>query len=66
MGPGNWPGHDERRPHGDTTGECPQCWRHAHDPNAHKHLGWREDCQACIGCKAAGHPGTVPKKSFWW
>jgi hypothetical protein len=47
-------------------GECPQCWQHAHDPNAHRHLGPREDCQACIACKTAGHPGTIPKQSRWW
>lgn len=30
-------------------GECRQCWLHAYaGREQHKHLGWREDCPACV------------------
>ncbi|MFJ9039865.1 pRL2-8 [Streptomyces sp. NPDC102406] len=36
-------------------GECPQCWRHAHDPAAHR--GLRGDCPQCVDHMVNGHPG---------
>ncbi|MET8080037.1 pRL2-8 [Streptomyces sp. NPDC005303] len=38
-------------------GECRQCWRHAHDRNAHRHLGSRKDCPQCVDHMINGHPG---------
>jgi len=46
-------------------GECPQCWRHAHDRSIHRHL--RGDCPQCVDHMLNGHPALVPKKpSRWW
>ncbi|WP_282790892.1 pRL2-8 [Streptomyces sp. CC224B] len=50
-------------------GECRQCWQHAEDPDAHRHLGFFEDCLECIACAATNHGnGTkiVPKKPSIW
>ncbi|MFJ4423340.1 pRL2-8 [Streptomyces bobili] len=46
-------------------GECPQCWQHAHDRNAHRGLKPREDCPQCVDHMVNGHPNLVPK-SRWW
>ncbi|GAA0501387.1 pRL2-8 [Streptomyces olivaceiscleroticus] len=44
-------------------GQCPQCWAHGHDPTIHAQLpAHAKVCQACIDCKAAGHPNLIPKK----
>ncbi|MFF4017802.1 pRL2-8 [Streptomyces sp. NPDC001843] len=49
------------------AGECPQCWQHAHDRRAHRHLGPREDCPQCVDHIRNGHPTIVPKtESRWW
>ncbi|MFF1760381.1 pRL2-8 [Streptomyces sp. NPDC058266] len=48
-------------------GECPQCWQHAHDRRAHRHLRPRQDCPQCVDHMVNGHPYIVPKKkSSWW
>ncbi|WP_327670409.1 MULTISPECIES: pRL2-8 [unclassified Streptomyces] len=36
-------------------GECPQCWRHAHDPEIHR--GLRGDCPQCVDHMVNGCPG---------
>lgn len=47
-------------------GECPQCWRHAYDKSIHRALPRdARQCDACVACKAAGHPGTKPKRGWW-
>lgn len=33
--------------------ECPQCWRHAHDPSIHR--GNRGDCPQCVDHMNNGH-----------
>ncbi|PSM39332.1 pRL2-8 [Streptomyces dioscori] len=49
------------------AGECPQCWQHAHDRRAHRHLRPREDCPQCVDHLRNGCPSLVPgKKSRWW
>ncbi|MCX4672854.1 pRL2-8 [Streptomyces sp. NBC_01381] len=35
--------------------ECPQCWRHAYDPQIHR--GLRGDCAACVDHMINGCPG---------
>jgi len=48
-------------------GQCPQCWDHAHRRDAHKGLGHREDCPACVDHLINGCPYLVPKKpGSWW
>lgn len=47
-------------------GECPQCWRHAHDKAIHRRLAPRQDCPQCVDHMINGHPNLVPKKSSWW
>lgn len=48
-------------------GECTQCWHHAHDSRAHRHLGPREDCPQCVDHMKHGHGSNIaPKKSTWW
>lgn len=29
-------------------GQCRQCWSHAYDPDIHKRLKPREECQPCL------------------
>lgn len=36
-------------------GECPQCWRHAHDSSVHR--GLRGDCPQCVDHMVNGCPG---------
>ncbi|WP_306320523.1 MULTISPECIES: pRL2-8 [unclassified Streptomyces] len=38
-------------------GECPQCWRHAHNPEVHRALGPRQDCPQCLDHMINGCPG---------
>ncbi|CAL9677829.1 hypothetical protein SUDANB105_08140 (plasmid) [Streptomyces sp. enrichment culture] len=48
-------------------GQCRQCWRHAHDPKAHRHLKPREDCPQCVDHMLNGHGSDlVPKKASSW
>ncbi|MGW0904995.1 pRL2-8 [Streptomyces sp. NPDC002853] len=42
-------------------GQCPQCWQHAYDKNAHKGLGPREDCPACLNHLATNCNGFYRK-----
>ncbi|MFF4275018.1 pRL2-8 [Streptomyces sp. NPDC001536] len=44
------------------AGECPQCWQHANDRRAHRHLAPREDCPQCVDHMVNGHPYIVPKQ----
>lgn len=44
-------------------GECPQCWQHANDRRAHRHLRPREDCPQCVDHMLNGHPYIVPKQT---
>ncbi|WP_093742174.1 MULTISPECIES: pRL2-8 [unclassified Streptomyces] len=38
-------------------GQCSQCWQHAYTSReAHKGLGPREDCPACVDHMVKGHP----------
>lgn len=48
-------------------GECRQCWAHAHDPDAHKGLGFFEDCPLCLSHVGGCPPHMiVPKKPSIW
>jgi hypothetical protein len=41
-------------------GECRQCWAHAEDPDAHKHLPYLGgQCDACVSCAANNHAGKI-------
>lgn len=49
-------------------GQCIQCWTHAYDPDIHRRLKPREDCQPCLSHMGGNHGNQiVPKKeSSWW
>ncbi|MEV6696596.1 pRL2-8 [Streptomyces sp. NPDC051453] len=48
-------------------GECLQCWQHANDRRAHRHLRPRQDCPQCVDHMVNGCPSLVPKrKPSWW
>jgi hypothetical protein len=50
-------------------GECPQCWRHAYDPDIHRRQDQSKDCLQCVDHLVNGCPGgqIVPKKpAMWW
>lgn len=41
-------------------GECRQCWHHAHAlREAHKGLGPREACPACVDHRVNGHGNMI-------
>ncbi|MEV6535929.1 pRL2-8 [Streptomyces sp. NPDC051639] len=41
-------------------GECRQCWYHAYaSREAHKGLGPREDCRACVDHMVNGHGNMI-------
>lgn len=42
-------------------GECRQCWHHAYSRDAHKGLGPREDCPACVDHMVNGHGDLIVK-----
>lgn len=48
-------------------GQCRQCWRHAYDRKAHRHLKPGEDCPQCVDHMTNGHGADiVPKKASSW
>ncbi|MBP5866098.1 MULTISPECIES: hypothetical protein [Streptomyces] len=50
-------------------GQCIQCWTHAYDPDIHRALAPKEDCQPCLSHMGGKCPPQmiVPKpKSSWW
>ncbi|MCD9143448.1 pRL2-8 [Streptomyces albireticuli] len=53
-------------PNNPPPGECPQCWRHAHDKSIHARQDRRTDCAECVDHMLNGHPTLVPGRRRWW
>lgn len=50
-------------------GQCRQCWTHAYDPDIHRSLAPKEDCQPCLshmGGNCPPHMIEPKKESSWW